>query len=126
MYLSDIAQVIPFMAPAFKLGFSVGFEGTVVSREHEGENIDLVLIVKLYQDVLVFCHSICDLAEHSIFLLVFKIYTQTNMRNQILSWSKSTDSHPSQASHTDLYQLSVLLKLFREQANHMHSELYLG
>lgn len=46
------------------------------------------------------------------------------MRNQILSWSKSADSHRSQASHTDLYQLSILLILFKQQrSNHMHSEL---
>ena len=113
------------MAPAFELGFSVGFGGTVGSREQEGGKIDLVLILRLYQDVLIFCHSINYLAEHNIFVLVFKIYTQINMRSQILSWSKSTDSHPSQASHTDLYQLSILLKLFRQQGNHLHSELSL-
>lgn len=35
------------------------------------------------------------------------------MRSQILSWSKSTVSHPSQASQADLYQQSILLKLFK-------------
>ena len=87
------------MVPAFELGFLVGFGGTVGSREQKGGKIDLVLILKLYQDVLIFCHSIYYLAEHNTLLLVFKIYTQINIRNQILSWSKSTDSYPSQASH---------------------------
>lgn len=40
------------------------------------------------------------------------------MKGQILSWSKSTDSHPSQASQADLYQQSILLKLLRQQRNH--------
>lgn len=57
------------MASAFELGFSMGFGGTVGSREQEGEKIDLVLILMLYQDLLIFCHSIYYLAEHNIFLL---------------------------------------------------------
>lgn len=44
------------------------------------------------------------------------------MRNKILSWSKSVDSFQSQASHADLYQLGILLILFKQQHNHMHSE----
>jgi len=69
------------VAPTFELGFSVGLGGTVGSREQEREKIDSALILKLYQDVPIFCHSIYYLAEHNIFLLVFKIHTQTNMRN---------------------------------------------
>lgn len=108
----------PSVDPTFQLDFSVGFGRTLGSREHEREKVDFITILKLYQKVLIFCHSIYYLDKHNIFLLVFKIYTQINMKGQILSWSKSTDSHPSQASQADLYQQSILLKLLRQQRNH--------
>lgn len=84
----------------------------------KGKKIDFISVLKLYQEVLIFCHSIYYLDKHNIFLLVFKIYTQINTRGYILSWRKSTDSHPSQASQADLYQQSILLKLLRQQRNH--------
>lgn len=91
MYFSDTAQLIPSWAP-FQTGLFSGIGGTAGSTEQEGEKPSLVLILKFYQDVPIFCHSIYYLAKHNIFLLFFQMYAQIHMKNQVLSRSKAQEA----------------------------------